>query len=139
MHTVAKNSFSKYYDVWLVCLKLTVALLIAIVLHRLGTAFYIVPHEYPASAPYTIQKIFNPPWMFVSFLDIGYVAAIAVALKLFRMRALSLSNEKDLIKDKLETELKFLKNQINPHFLFNALNSIQQMILAHLRRSLSNW
>ena len=35
--------------------------------------------------------------------------------------------EKEMIqlqKEKFETELKFLKSQVNPHFLFNALNNI---------------
>jgi len=40
------------------------------------------------------------------------------------MQIINLKNEKFLVKDKLETELKFLKNQINPHFLFNTLNNI---------------
>jgi LytS/YehU family sensor histidine kinase len=35
--------------------------------------------------------------------------------------------KKELVKDHFETELMFLKSQVNPHFLFNTLNSIYSM------------
>lgn len=34
----------------------------------------------------------------------------------------------DIAKEKAETELNFLKSQINPHFLFNSLNSVYFLI-----------
>ncbi len=124
LNTVAKEPFKGDVKTWLICFKLIIALFIAVIMHRIGTAYYIIPREYPHHKLYTWHQIFNPPWMFVSLLDIGYVAGIAVALKLFRMQTTSLKNAKDLTRDKLEAELKFLKNQINPHFLFNTLNNI---------------
>ena len=123
LNVAVTNPLKRHYNVWLIFLKLSIAMFIAVTMHRIGSIYYIDPHEYPKNV-YEFSDVFNLSWMFVSLLDIGYVAGIAVALKLFRMQMISLKNQKDLEKEKLETELKFLKNQINPHFLFNTLNNI---------------
>lgn len=45
--------------------------------------------------------------------------------ELLRQKKLRQEQEASILKSEhLETELKFLKSQINPHFLFNALNNI---------------
>ncbi|MDX1942786.1 MAG: histidine kinase, partial [Saprospiraceae bacterium] len=59
-----------------------------------------------------------------TFIDIGTVVAVAVALKLTRFRLQSREREQELIREKLQSELQFLRAQTNPHFLFNTLNNI---------------
>ena len=41
---------------------------------------------------------------------------------------LIVGRQKELEKQNLQSELKLLKNQLNPHFLFNALNNIDSLI-----------
>lgn len=113
----------KPYKVPIIVIKLSIAFLLAIIIYRMGVVFIIDPMEYPRTK-YTFANVLDVGWSFIPLLDIGYFAGIAAALKLFRMQNLNLRKEKALVKDKLETELKFLKNQINPHFLFNTLNNI---------------
>ncbi|MBP6795234.1 MAG: sensor histidine kinase, partial [Saprospiraceae bacterium] len=55
---------------------------------------------------------------------LGFACGAAITVKLIRTTIRQKENENEIIKQKLETELIFLKSQTNPHFLFNTLNNI---------------
>jgi two-component system, LytTR family, sensor kinase len=122
-YAFANHGLKMHYKTAVILLELIVAMLLCIILYRIPVIFYIDTYVNRGIRP-SFKNLADIGWDFVALLDIGYVAGIAIALKLFRMQVVTLKNEKNLIKDKLETELKFLKNQINPHFLFNTLNNI---------------
>lgn len=72
-------------------------------------------------------RIKIPSKLFINFLilNAGYLLATFFETFLFAQK-----KERETIKNKseqLETELKLLKSQINPHFLFNSLNNIYAM------------
>ena len=52
------------------------------------------------------------------------VVFLGVAIKLLLHWRQTKEDYQKLMRDKVETELKFLKAQINPHFLFNTLNNL---------------
>ena len=79
--------------------------------------------------------IFDFPRFFVAFLVrlIWFIAAYALVVIFYYQRK---ENEEKIISDqlkseKLDMELRYLKSQINPHFLFNALNNIYSMVYTH--------
>jgi len=53
---------------------------------------------------------------------------LGMSVKLTKNWIQAKRREQLLEKEKLETELKFLKSQLNPHFLFNSINSIFVLI-----------
>lgn len=53
---------------------------------------------------------------------------LAMSIKLTKNWIQAKRREQLLEKEKLETELKFLRSQFNPHFLFNTINSIFVLI-----------
>ena len=58
--------------------------------------------------------------IFITFLLISFIVLYGYIADYFRTKRLQIQ----LLKEKSEAELSVLKAQINPHFLFNALNTI---------------
>lgn len=65
---------------------------------------------------------------FSGILTIGFVTAGSAAISLFTHWLRYNLRIDELESTTLESELKFLKNQINPHFLFNMLNNANVLI-----------
>lgn len=62
--------------------------------------------------------------IFGSYFLVFMIAASGAAIRFAFDRLIQQSRVEQLEKEKLQAELDRLKNQINPHFLFNALNTI---------------
>jgi sensor histidine kinase YesM len=62
-------------------------------------------------------------------VGILYTTAITMSLKMVKHWYENERLARELSKLNTETELKYLKSQINPHFLFNSLNSIYALSL----------
>ena len=63
-----------------------------------------------------------------SVMDLLLVVAVASAIQLLIHRRNQDRKEKELIRERLQAELMQLKAQVNPHFLFNSLNTIYALI-----------
>jgi two-component system, LytTR family, sensor kinase len=91
----------------------------------LGTWFVIQPIS-PGSVNYMVGK-----WhglIFSNFFVVAAFTAMSITTKLM-FDWLSLQEKmEETEKKKIKAELEFLKSQINPHFLFNSLNSIYATI-----------
>jgi len=97
-----------------------------------ATALLIVSGYYLTSAVTgkTLEQLYgNGSNCFSYFLGYALPSAfasmtLAMTIKLLRTRMQQEYREQQLEREKLETELRFLKHQFNPHFLFNSINSI---------------
>ncbi|WP_229367784.1 sensor histidine kinase [Fibrisoma limi] len=77
----------------------------------------------------SIQDLYGESARFYVFLGNALPSTVAsmtlaMSIKLTKNWVQTRQRQQLLEKEKLETELKFLKNQFNPHFLFNTINSI---------------
>ena len=77
-----------------------------------------VPFPFP---PFAIRYLIH---IAIAFLMIGFNIAIKLLFKSFRDEEVM----KELEHERLQSELKYLKYQINPHFFMNTLNNIHALV-----------
>lgn len=123
-HINLKILMPRYYDENKIKYRLYIFLLIFIMVFMVGTIETIFYQFYPALAP--PNKSMVGPFIFHTIFGL-------MAFWVSMTKYLSDKQEKNKVeietlkREKAESELKFLKTQINPHFLFNALNNIYSM------------
>ncbi|MEO7140872.1 MAG: sensor histidine kinase [Ferruginibacter sp.] len=103
-------------------LEVLIILFGCMILERLLNIYFITPylyHDLIANAP-----LLDVRKLFIVLLYMMFAAGLMIAIKSVRFQLASKEREKNLLKEKLEAELKFLRSQVNPHFLFNTLNNI---------------
>jgi ligand-binding sensor domain-containing protein len=81
----------------------------------------------PAAFTFTVLTPWWKTWWFRIFLITGVVSGVYLAVR-FRVRQIEV-NEHNKVR-LANNELKALRAQMNPHFIFNALNSIQHFIMS---------
>lgn len=86
-------------------------------------AFYITASNHAEVQTFILN---NQPSIFLSTFFIGIASTI---YNIMNDWLLSQREKKELQAQTLQSELKFLKSQINPHFLFNTLNSLYALTL----------
>lgn len=83
-------------------------LILPYILHYIGTEF----------------SVFSIGSLVYHTFSLAFIAGLASTFKLLRWQFQSRERELLLNKQKVDAELKYLKGQVNPHFLFNTLNNI---------------
>ena len=78
------------------------------------------------------EKTVHPPMkafgFFNHFLTSVLLSGFAMGLGVMDKLKLNEKKQKEMEKEKLHSELAFLKNQVSPHFFFNTLNNIYSLI-----------
>lgn len=96
---------------------------IYLVHHMLLPNEFIPRHPGPGPRP--------PRPVFVQWQDsitLALMVGLSVAIKMTQKWIVTEKERKQLEQERTEAELKNLKNQLNPHFLFNTLNNIYSLI-----------
>lgn len=75
-----------------------------------------------------IKHPFWLQWWFLAIVFLFFIVVVFVSIKRYKVKA----NEKLLIEKRIaETKLDALASQMNPHFTFNAMNTVQNFIVSN--------
>ncbi|HEY5773899.1 MAG TPA: histidine kinase, partial [Chitinophagaceae bacterium] len=97
--------------------------------YKLQVKVYIRNKSWPEQIKEINITILPPFWQTTWFYVLSSLLLAGLAYYLHRRRINHITQKSDLDKQLAQTEMKALHSQMNPHFIFNCLNSIREMIL----------
>jgi sensor histidine kinase YesM len=115
LYLVKKFLFTKQVTRFLLSNLLLISCLILVVHFLMGLFF--------SPKPWNIVRI-----MAIDMLGYIFIITISVAYKMTGSWYAAEAERKELERSRSEAEVKNLKSQLNPHFLFNTLNNIYSLI-----------
>ena len=80
------------------------------------------------SLPVTFNSLFGVTFLYL-MLETNFMVAIAFAVKIVKKWFDQQQEKHEMEKRNLKTELSLLKSQLQPHFLFNAMNNLYALSL----------
>lgn len=103
-------------------------------LDRLLVHLFWVPVYYP-DYPYDKYPLINLSKALQQMTNVYSIVFVATVIKLVKRNYENERLAQEMKQEKLDAELKFLKAQIHPHFLFNTLNSLYALTLQNSSQS----
>ncbi len=112
---VFKGKFIKYLTIFL-------SFCFAVLAYRITIVYLLFPMFY-ADSP-SKPQLFTLARINSTLTDFFFIIGLFIAFKQYVAKQAQEKYAAQLQKEKLTAELQFLRNQTNPHFLFNTLNNI---------------
>jgi sensor histidine kinase YesM len=95
-----------------------------------GIVIWVLYHYYLNATYFNYQAPhFWTTKIIYKVIDLIYISSLPMMFKLYQQQHLQEKRATQLVEQKLGAELKILKNQLHPHFLFNTLNNLYGMVL----------
>lgn len=107
--------------------------------HRLQVKVYIKNNSWPEQVQEILIIIKPPFWQHGWFILLCVVLLIAAVWLGLRARIRHVRQKAAINAQLAELEMKGLHAQMNPHFIFNCLNSIKEMILLNEKQNASRY
>lgn len=98
--------------------------LLSVILVSIATCLFLSIHHIINNQ----YSFFNASFFFTTWAGSLFIAQCGSLIRGFINWLTQLKNQSERENRQLRTELQLLKNQINPHFLFNTLNNIDSLI-----------
>jgi ligand-binding sensor domain-containing protein len=107
--------------------------------HKLQIKAYIRNQSWPDQVKEILIIVRPPFWRTTWFLLLAISLMLFVLYLFYRLRIRQIRQKADIDKAMAQTEMKALHAQMNPHFIFNCLNSIREMILNNENKQASHY